>query len=82
VDIGSVFQLIKAAVQILMGPEHFCSWLKSVRWEANGGLPGALGICPYGVEVEDVGLMTGIFPGGARGTPDASGDDGPCPVNC
>ena len=40
------------------------------------------GICPYGVEAEDLGRMTGMFPGSAGGTQGAPGDDGPCPVNC
>jgi len=46
-----------------------------------GGLPGAAGSCPYGVEVEEVGQMTGMFPGSAGGTRSAPGNDGPCPVN-
>jgi hypothetical protein len=49
---------------------------------ANGGLTGSPGSCPYGVEAEEVSLMTGIFPGSAGGTWGAPGDDGPCPVNC
>jgi hypothetical protein len=40
-----------------------------------GGLPGAPGSCPYGVEEEQVGQMNGMCPGSA-------GDDGPYPVNC
>jgi len=47
-----------------------------------GGLPGAPGICPYGVEEDDVGRLTGWFPAGAGGTRGAPGDDSPCPVNC
>jgi len=47
-----------------------------------GGLPAAPGICPYGVEAEVVGKMTGMFPGGAGGTQGAPGDDSPCPVKC
>ena len=40
------------------------------------------GICPYGVELEDVGRLTGMFLAGDGGTRGAPGDDGPCPVNC
>jgi hypothetical protein len=47
-----------------------------------GGLPGAPGSCPYGVEAEEVGRMTGMLPGSAGGTRGAPGDDGPCPGNC
>jgi len=47
-----------------------------------GGLPGAPGSYPYGVEEEEVGRITGMFPASAGGTRGASGDDGPCPVNC
>jgi len=47
-----------------------------------GGLPGALGSCPFGVEEDDVGRLTGLFAAGAAGTQGAAGDDGPCPVNC
>jgi hypothetical protein len=47
-----------------------------------GGLPGAPRSCPYGVEEEEVGRMTGMFPGSAEGTRVATGDDGPCPVDC
>jgi len=47
-----------------------------------GGLPGAPGICPYGVEVEYLGRLTGMFAAGAGGTRGSPGDDGPCPVNC
>jgi len=47
-----------------------------------GGLPGALGSCPGAVEVEEVSRMTVLFPGGARGTRGAPGDDSPCPVYC
>ena len=46
------------------------------------GLPGGPGSCPYGGEAEDVGRMTGMVPGSARGTRGAPGDDGPCLVNC
>jgi len=27
-----------------------------------GGFPGAPGICPYGVEEDDVSRLTGLFP--------------------
>jgi len=47
-----------------------------------GVLPGVLVSCPGAVEVEEVGRMTGLFPGGAGGTRGAPGDDGPCPVHC
>jgi len=40
------------------------------------------GICPYGVELEDVGRFTGMFPAGAGGTQGAPGDDGPCSGIC
>ena len=46
------------------------------------GLAGALRFRLYGVEPEDVGQMTGMFPGNAGGTRGAPRDDGPCPVNC
>ena len=42
-------------------------------------LPGS---CPDAVEVEEVGWMTGLFPGGAGCTRVAPEDDGPCRVNC
>jgi len=44
-------------------------------------LPGVPGSCPYGVEEEEVGRMTGMFPGSVGGTRGAPGDDGICPVN-
>jgi len=47
-----------------------------------GGLPGAPGSCPGAADTEEVGRMTGLFPAGAGGTRGATGDDGPCPVNC
>jgi len=48
-----------------------------------GSLPGAPKRCPGGgVEQEDVGQLTGLFPGGPGGTLGAPGDDGPCPRNC
>jgi len=47
-----------------------------------GGLPGAPGSCPGAVEAEEVGRMTGLFPGSTGGTRGAPGDDGPCPANC
>jgi len=48
-----------------------------------GGLPGALeGGHGGGRELEDVGGLTGLFPGGLGGTLGAPGDDGPCPGNC
>jgi hypothetical protein len=47
-----------------------------------GGLPGAPGICLNGVEEDDVGQLTGCFPGSAGGTQGAPGDDGPCLANC
>jgi len=45
-----------------------------------GGLPGAPGSCPYGVEEEEVGRMTAMFPGSAGGSWIVPGDDGPCPI--
>ena len=47
-----------------------------------GGLPGAPGSCPGALEAEEVGRMTGLFPGGARGTRGVPGDDSSGPVNC
>ena len=47
-----------------------------------GSLPGAPEDCPYGVEMEDVGQMTGLMAGSAGGTRGVPGDDGPCLVNC
>jgi hypothetical protein len=47
-----------------------------------GDLPGAPGICPYGVELEDAGRLTGMFLTSAGGTRGAPVDDVPCPVNC
>ena len=47
-----------------------------------GGLPGEPESCPYGVEEDDVSQWTGLCPAGAGGTQGASGDHGPCPVNC
>jgi len=48
-----------------------------------GGLPGAPEGGPGGgVELEDVGRLTGLFPGGPGGTLGAPGDYGPCPGNC
>jgi hypothetical protein len=48
-----------------------------------GGLPGAPEGGPCGgVELEDVGQLTGLFPGGPGGTLGAPGDDGSCPWNC
>ena len=44
-------------------------------------LPGAPGLCPYGVQVDDVGQITGMFPWGAGSTRGAPTEDGPCPVN-
>jgi len=46
------------------------------------GHPDAPGCCPYGVEVEDVGQITGLFRRGAEGTRGVPGDDRPCPGNC
>jgi len=47
-----------------------------------GGLSGALGSCPGAVDAEEVGRMTGLFPGGAGGPRGAPEDDVPCPANC
>jgi hypothetical protein len=47
-----------------------------------GGLPGVPGICPYGVEEDDVHRLTGWFPDNTGGTGGVPGDDGPCPANC
>jgi len=48
-----------------------------------GGLPGAPEGGPGGgVQLEDVGRLTGLFPGGPGGTLSAPGDDGPSPGNC
>jgi len=48
-----------------------------------GGLPGVPDGGPGGgVELEDVGQLTGLFPGSPGGTLGAPGDDGPCPGNC
>jgi len=47
------------------------------------GLPGASEGGPGGgVELEDVGRLTGLFPSGPGGTLGAPGDDGPCPWSC
>jgi len=46
-----------------------------------GGFRSTLQLFPYGVEAEDVSGITGLFPGGAGGTPGVSGDDSPSPVN-
>ena len=43
--------------------------------EPEGG-PGG------GLELEDDGRLTGVFPGGPGGTLGAPGDDGPSPGNC
>ena len=48
-----------------------------------GGLPGELEGSPgRGEELEDIGRLTGLFPGSPGGTFGAPGDDGPCPENC
>jgi hypothetical protein len=47
-----------------------------------GGLPCAPGSYLGAVEVEEVGRITGLCPGGAGCTRGAPGDDSPCPVNC
>jgi hypothetical protein len=47
-----------------------------------GALLGVPGICPYGVQEDNVCRLTGWFPAGSRGTRGAPGDDGPSPVNC
>jgi hypothetical protein len=48
-----------------------------------GGPPGALeGSRGGGVGVEDVGLLTGLFPGSPGGTLGAPGDNRTCPVIC
>jgi hypothetical protein len=48
-----------------------------------GGLPGAPEGGPgRGVELEDVGQLHGLFPGGPGGTLGAPGDNGPSPCNC
>jgi hypothetical protein len=47
-----------------------------------GGLPGIPGSYPYAVVEDDVGQMTVMILGCARGTRDAPGDDGCCAVNC
>ena len=46
------------------------------------GLPGAPEEGPGGVQLADVGQMTGLFPGSPGGTLGAPGDDGPCPEHC
>jgi hypothetical protein len=47
------------------------------------GLPGAPEGGPGGgVELEGVGRLTGLFPGGPGGTLGAPRYDGPCPWNC
>jgi len=44
-----------------------------------GGLPGALESGPGGgVELKDVGQLTGLFPGGPGGTLGAPGDNDTC----
>jgi len=35
-----------------------------------------------GLELDDVGRLTGWFSGSPGGTFDAPGDDGPCPAIC
>jgi len=48
-----------------------------------GVLTGTPEGCPGGgVELDNVGQLTGLFPGGPEGTLGAPGDDGPCPGNC
>jgi len=48
-----------------------------------GGLPGAPEEGPGGgVELEDIGRLTGLFPSSPVGTLGAPGDDGPRPGNC
>jgi len=42
-----------------------------------GGLPGALAICPCGVELDNVSRLTGIFPAGAGGTRGTPGEGWP-----
>ena len=47
-----------------------------------GGPIGAPEGCPGGgVELEDVGQLTGLFPSGHGDTLGAPGDDRPCPGN-
>ena len=48
-----------------------------------GGLTGAPKGCRGGgVELEDIGQLTGLFPGGQGGTLGAPGHDGSCPGIC
>jgi hypothetical protein len=56
-------------------------WNRS-GWMLMEGLPGVPRSCPYGVEADEVGLKTGMFPGKAGDTRGVPGDDVPCPVNC
>jgi hypothetical protein len=44
----------------------------------QGWPEGGLG---RGVQLDDIGWLTGLFPGGPRGTLGAPGDDSPCPGN-
>jgi len=47
-----------------------------------GGLPAAPESGPGGgVELEDIGRLTGLFSGGPGDTPGALGDNGLCPGN-
>jgi len=47
-----------------------------------GGLSGSLEGGPgERLELDDVAGLTGLFPGGLRGSLGATGDDGPCPWN-
>jgi hypothetical protein len=48
-----------------------------------GGLKGALrGSLGGRAELQDVGQLTGLFPGCPRGILGDSGNCGPCPGNC
>ena len=49
--------------------------MRGLRGAPEGGPCG-------GVELEDVGQLTGLFPGSPGGTLSAPGDVGPCPGNC
>jgi hypothetical protein len=47
-----------------------------------GGLPGVSAICLYGVVLEHVSQLSGMFSTGVAGSRGTPGNDGLCPMNC
>jgi hypothetical protein len=62
---------------------RFCRWQESFIARLMGYLSGTLEGGPGGgVKQEEIGILTGLFPGGHGGIFSAPGNHGPCPGNC